>query len=190
MALPEKNIQEIKEATYTLLVALGLDPQSEAFKDTPKRVADLYDDVLDGKFAKLHTITTFESIQYSGVIQVHHAPFYSWCAHHLLPMQGHFGVAYIPDGRFLGLSKIVRIFRHCCKIPTTQEEITQSAVNLLTEVAKPKGVICYVEAEHMCMTLRGVKSPGSITSTIAFKGVFERDSELREQFIAIASRKE
>lgn len=189
MALPSQpNQNQIALAVECILKALGLDVNSPEFADTPERVARLFDDCLDGMFIDPPKLTSFPSNGYEGVIQVHHVPFYSWCAHHLVPIFGHFSIGYIPSNRLLGLSKLVRIFRHGCKVPTTQEEITKRAVDLLTSTVKPKGVICYVEAEHMCMTLRGVKSPGSLTSTTSYSGEFETNQELREQFLAIANK--
>lgn len=188
MALPTSNMAEIEKAIAQLLTALGEDPKSERFAKTPHRVAKLYSDVMDGQFATLTNMTAFKEDKFNGAVMVHHVPFYAMCAHHLLLFQGTFGLAYVPGEKVLGLSKLVRIFRHNCKRPTTQEEITEKAVDLLMHVADAKGAMCYVRAEHTCMTLRGVKSPGSMTTTVAARGSFLEDAEARQMFLDEARR--
>jgi GTP cyclohydrolase I len=188
MALPYANKQAITDAVRQILIALGEDPFRPSLRETPDRVANLYEDILDGSFMKLNDQKTFDSENYEGAVIVHHAPFYAFCEHHMLPFIGHFGIAYVPDQTILGLSKLIRIFRHNCKRITVQERLTEQAVELVMQQAKPKGAICYVVAEHMCMALRGVKSPGSKTTTIAHRGVYSTDVELRTQFINEASK--
>jgi GTP cyclohydrolase I len=170
MALPEANKRIVRQAIVDLLTGLGEDPHCEQFAKTPDRVVKLYDQILDGQFAELGPMTSFAEVEYDGVVMVHHVPFYAFCAHHLLLFQGTFAMAYVPSKAKLGLSKLVRIFRHQCKRPTTQEEITEKAINLLMEVAEPSAAMCHVRADHTCMTLRGVKSPGALTTTQAFRG--------------------
>lgn len=188
MSLPAENKQMIMDGVRLILQGLGEDPDRDGLKDTPMRVAKLYDDVLDGQYAPLPKLTTFEE-HYKGMVMVHHVPFYGFCEHHMLPFNGHFGIGYIPgkSGKVLGLSKLVRLFRHPCKRVGTQERITEAAVRLLKEHVQPEGGICYVTAEHTCMSLRGVKSPGAKTTTWAYTGVFETNTELRQQFIDQAS---
>ena len=188
MALPPENIVIIKRAVRDILMALGENPDREGLKDTPTRVANLYDDVLDGSYSKLKFPTTFEEDEFAGAIMVHHAPFFAFCEHHLALFHGHFGMAYVPNKHILGLSKLVRMFRHCSKRLTIQERLTQDAVDVLWEVAAPQGAICYVAAEHTCMSLRGVKSPGAITTTVAYRGTFDSDLGLRQQFLNEASK--
>ena len=188
MSLPEPNQQIIQKSVRLMIEGLGLDPDSEAFQKTPHRVAKLYSDVLDGQFAELDNMTSFAEGVFQGAVSTHHVPFYSWCAHHLLPFYGHFGIAYVPSDRNMGLSKLVRIFRHHAKVPTTQEELTQGAVDTMMEVSQAKGAIVYVTAEHMCMSLRGVKSPGAMTTTVAYRGEFDHDIEMRNRFVQEASK--
>ena len=159
MALPQANQELIRRHVKGLLIALGEDPDREGLKGTPDRVARLYDDILDSRFGSKPQITVFEEEKYHGIIMVHHAPFYAFCEHHLLPFLGHFAVGYVPDTTTIGLSKLVRIFRFYSKRVTIQERLTEQAVDAVMTLVKPHGAIVYVSAEHTCMSLRGVKSP-------------------------------
>lgn len=183
MVLPAINEDKVRQAIQQLLLALGEDLNREGLRDTPDRVARLYSDILDGNFAAPPKIAAFKSEAYTGTVSVHHFPFYSFCEHHLVPFQGVAAVGYIPDELTLGLSKLVRLFRFHCKRVTIQERLTWAALEDIVKYAKPKGAIVHVQAEHMCMTLRGVKSPGSITTTMAYAGEFETNVTLREQFL-------
>jgi GTP cyclohydrolase IA len=187
MGLPAENMDKIRQGIRLLLDGLGEDPERNGLSDTPQRVAKLYADILDGNYIKLAPPTAFEPELYEGNVAVHHVPFYAFCEHHLLPFYGFVSIGYIPNNKLLGLSKLVRIFRHSCKKITIQERITQAAVDALNTQADPHGAICHVSATHMCMTLRGTKSPGSYTSTTAFSGEYEHDTELRQQFISEAT---
>lgn len=188
MALPTKNMAMVVEGIKMVLRGLGEDPDREGLKDTPLRVAKMYGTILDGRFIAEEEFTSFAEETYDGAVMVHHVPFYAFCEHHMAMFHGHFGLAYIPKGKILGLSKLVRIFRVGCKKVTIQERITEEAVGLLMRQANPEGAICYVTAEHTCMSLRGVKSPGSLTTTIAHRGVYTEELELRQQFINEASK--
>jgi len=188
MSLPEHNKAQVRMAARLLLSALGEDPEREGLKDTPDRVARLYSDVLDGQFAKPKESTAFKEEVYGNIVMVHHVPFYAFCEHHLLPFQGAVAVGYVPKVKLVGISKLVRMFRYWCKRITIQERLTNQALQSVIEATECAGAIVHVDAEHMCMTLRGVKSPGSSTSTIAYSGVFETDSELRARFMEIATK--
>lgn len=189
--LPAVNQVKIRQAVRLLLEGLGEDPEREGLRDTPARVAKLYGDIMDGQFIKLSDLkmTSFGDDTYNGIVMVHHVPFYALCEHHLLLFQGHFGMAYVPNKKILGLSKLVRIFRHFCKRPGVQERITEQSVDALMDIAACKGAMTYVTADHTCMTLRGVKSPGAMTTTIASRGCFNTEPEMRQLFINEASRK-
>ena len=180
----------IQEATRLLLLGIGCDPDEGHFKQTPYRVARMYDDIMDANFTDIshERWTTFPNEGYRGVVMCHHVPFYSFCAHHLLPFMGHFALGYIPGGgEILGLSKLVRIFRLGSKKPTTQEDLTQEAVSTVRGVLPDcEGVICHVDAEHTCMSLRGVQAHGARTTTVAYAGVFETDIPFRTQFLSEA----
>lgn len=188
MALPESNMSMIEEGIRMILKGLGESPDRDGIRETPKRVARMYSDILDGNFIEKDEFTSFGGEEYEGAVMVHHVPFYAFCEHHMSMFYGHFGMAYIPGDRILGLSKLIRIFRVGCKKITIQERITEEAVELLEESANPMGSMCYVQAEHTCMSLRGVKSPGSLTTTWAYRGEYEKNLELRQQFINEASK--
>lgn len=189
MSMPEKNRQLIRDGVKLILRGLGEDMERNGLAETPDRVARLYEDVLDGNFIQLADPTAFEPESYNGVVAVHHVPFYAFCEHHLVPFMGTVAIGYLPDKRLLGISKLVRIFRYHCKKITIQERITQAAVDDLERIAKPRGVICHVSAAHMCMSLRGVKSHGALTSTLAYSGEFASSTELRQQFVSEANRR-
>ena len=178
----------IERGVTIILKALGEDITREGIKDTPKRVAKLYADILDSQYTTIDIPTTFTQETYHGIVMVHHIPFYAFCEHHLLPFIGHFAVGYIPDKKLVGLSKLVRMFRYWTKRVTIQERLAEQAVDTMMEQLEPHGAIVYISAEHTCMSLRGVKSPGAKTTTITSRGVFLSDLELRSQFISEASK--
>ena len=183
MALPKENEMLVRECIKNLLHALGEDPNREGLRETPDRVVRLYSDVLDGNFAAYPKVTTFKEENYGGMVNVHHFPFYSFCEHHLVPFQGTAAIAYIPGKVTVGLSKLVRIFRYHCKRITIQERLTHDVLADIDRLLHPQGAIVWACAEHMCMTLRGVKSPGSKTTTTAYSGVFRTDLTLRNAFL-------
>jgi GTP cyclohydrolase I len=181
--IPKDKMQLLEMHVRGILECLGEDPNRDGLKDTPRRVARLYDDVLDGRFCAPPVMTSFKDENYGGVVNVHHFPFYSFCEHHLVPFQGHAAVAYIPNELTVGLSKLVRAFRYHCKRVTIQERLTRDALDTIVAATQPKGAIVWAQAEHLCMSLRGVKAPGAKTTTTAYYGVFETDIQLREQFL-------
>jgi len=185
--LPEKNFEMVKDAVTMILIALGEDPSRDGLRDTPRRVAEMYGDVLDGNFVELPKMTAFkeekQDVSAYNIIVVKHAPFYGFCEHHLAVFSGTVSIGYVPAKRILGLSKLVRIFRYYAKRISIQERITVQAVEKLMEIAQPKGAIVHVVAEHTCMSLRGIKSPGAKTSTTAYKGLFEDNPAYRQQFM-------
>ena len=189
MSMNENNLAVIRQAITNILLALGEDPNREGLKETPHRVARLYADVLDGAHTNPPKATSFtDEVGNGGLCMVHKVPFYGFCEHHLLPFVGTVSIGYIPRDKVLGISKLVRLFRWCAKRVTIQERLTQQAVDLIQDRADAQGVMIHVEAEHLCMSLRGVKSPGGKTTTTACCGVFESDSALRNQFLSEATK--
>lgn len=186
MSLPLQNRKMVIEGIRLVLQGLGENPDREGLKETPNRVMKMYDDVLDGRFITAETFTSFKEDKFDGAVMIHKIPFYAFCEHHIALFHGIFSIGYVPKEKILGLSKLVRIFRVGCKRLTIQERITQEAVTLLMKIAEPVGAICYVEAEHTCMSLRGVKSPGAKTCTEAHAGVYHDNAELRQQFLSLA----
>ncbi|WP_404802416.1 GTP cyclohydrolase I FolE [Bacillus shivajii] len=170
-----------------ILEAIGEDPSREGLMDTPKRVARMYEEVFQGlnQDPKEHFATVFGE-DHEELVLVKDIPFYSMCEHHLVPFYGHAHIGYIPQGgKVTGLSKLARAVEAVSKRPQLQERITSTIADSIVETLEPLGVIVVVEAEHMCMTMRGVKKPGSKTVTSAVRGVFEKDQASRAEVLSL-----
>lgn len=169
---------KLRQATRMLLEAIGEDPDREGVLDTPRRVADMWEEMMAGlhQDPAEHLRVVF-SEQHEEMVIVKDIPFYSVCEHHLVPFFGKAHVAYIPKGgRVVGLSKLARVVDGYARRPQLQERLTSQIANLLMDKLDPLGVMVVVEAEHMCMTMRGVKKPGSSTVTSGVRGCFEEAS--------------
>ncbi|WAA13765.1 GTP cyclohydrolase I FolE [Fervidibacillus halotolerans] len=189
--MKEANLQQIEQAVRMILEAIGEDPNREGLIDTPKRVAKMYEEMFAGldKDPKEYFETIFHE-DHEEIVLVKDIPFYSMCEHHLVPFFGHAHVAYMPkDGRVVGLSKLARAVEVVSKRPQLQERITKTIVDAIMEKLNPHGAIVILEAEHMCMTMRGIKKPGSKTVTIAARGVFESDFEQRQEVLQLIKQK-
>lgn len=166
-------------AIRELLLAIGEDPDREGIKETPERVARMYTELLAGydENSAAHLKKTFPS-DAKGIVLEKDIPFYSLCEHHMLPFYGKVHIAYLPEGRVAGLSKLARVTEVFARRLQLQERMTgQIADSLMYELA-PRGVMVVIEAEHMCMTMRGIKKPGTKTLTIETRGAFENDEDL------------
>jgi len=178
---------KIKQAVRMMLEAIGENPDREGLLETPARVARMYEEIFEG----LHQdpreyFSTIFSEDHEEIVLVKDIPFYSVCEHHLVPFYGRAHVGYIPkSGRVVGLSKLARAVEAVAKRPQLQERITSSIADAIVEKLDPQGVIVVVEAEHMCMTMRGVKKPGAMTITTAVRGVFATDSAARAEAISL-----
>jgi GTP cyclohydrolase IA len=181
------NRTQIEEAVRLIIEAIGEDPNREGLLDTPKRVAKMYEEVFEG--LNQDPDEYFETIfgeDHEELVLVKDIPFYSMCEHHLVPFFGQAHVAYIPrNGRVTGLSKLARAVEAVAKRPQLQERITSTIADSIMRKLEPHGVMVIVEAEHMCMTMRGVKKPGSKTVTSAARGVFAEDSHARSEIISL-----
>ncbi len=178
--------QKIIEGIRLFLQGIGEDPDREGLKETPERIARMWEEF--DKYRQFNFKLFEEFGQYNEMVIVKDIALYSFCEHHLLPFFGKAHVAYIPDGIICGLSKIVRTVRAFSLRPQVQERLTQQIANFLDEQLKPKGVAVVLECEHLCMSMRGVMSPGHITTTSALKGIFEKDLKTREEFFKLISR--
>lgn len=180
------NKEKIKEAVRLLLEGIGEDINREGLLETPERVARMYEEIYGGmdEDAKVPLSKTF-STSNEGMVIEKDITFYSTCEHHLMPFYGKAHIAYIPDGRVVGLSKLARTVEIYAKRPQIQEKMTQEIAEAIMEGLAPKGVMVVLEAEHMCMTMRGVKKPGSRTITMAAEGVFKQDQTLRDTFLRL-----
>jgi GTP cyclohydrolase I len=180
------NTQQIEQAVRLILEAIGEDPNREGLLDTPKRVAKMYAEVFSGinEDPKEHFKTVFGE-DHEELVLVKDIPFYSMCEHHLVPFFGKAHIAYIPKGgKVTGLSKLARAVEAVCKRPQLQERITSAIADSIIDSLEPHGVMVVVEAEHMCMTMRGVKKPGSKTVTSAVRGIFVKDAAARAEVLS------
>lgn len=178
---------KIKQAVRMILEAVGEDPDREGLLETPARVARMYEEIFQG----LHMdpkeyFSVIFSEEHEELVLVKDIPFYSTCEHHLVPFFGKAHVAYIPKGgRVVGLSKLARAIEAVAKRPQLQERITSIVSNTIMSEIEPHGVVVVLEAEHMCMTMRGVKKPGSKTVTSAVRGCFEDDASARAEVFSL-----
>lgn len=170
-----------------ILEAIGEDPQRPGLKDTPARVARAYQELLGGMHQDpAEEISVFFEVENDEMVLVKDIPFYSLCEHHLLPFFGKAHVAYIPrNGRITGLSKLARVVDVVARRPQVQERLTSQIADALTRRLEPRGVLVVMEAEHLCMTMRGIKKPGSITVTSAVRGIFRDNDKTRAEAFAL-----
>ncbi|AXF54878.1 GTP cyclohydrolase I FolE [Salicibibacter kimchii] len=179
--------EKIEAAVRQLLEAVGDDPDREGVLETPARVARMYEEIFSGlnEDPETHLRTIFGE-EHEELVLVKDITFYSMCEHHLLPFFGKAHIGYIPkNGAVTGLSKLARAVETVARRPQLQERITSDVANALVETLDPHGVIVVVEAEHMCMTMRGIKKPGSTTVTSAVRGVFEKDASSRSEVLSL-----
>jgi GTP cyclohydrolase I len=177
------NHDNIKEAVRLLLEGIGEDIDREGLKDTPDRIARMYDEIYSGmdEDAAMHLSKVF-TVDSSDMILEKDIVFYSMCEHHLMPFYGKAHVAYIPDGSVVGISKLARTVEVYAKRLQIQERMTGQIADAIMDNLGAKGAMVVVEAEHMCMTMRGVKKPGSKTVTVATRGEFADNAELQNRF--------
>jgi GTP cyclohydrolase I len=186
---PTRGIDQvaIADAVRTILVAIGEDPTREGLRDTPERVARFYAEA----FAGLHIDPSdeidsfFGDERYHEIVMVRDIPFESLCEHHLLPFHGQAHVAYIPDGRVTGLSKLARLVDGFARRPQMQERLTAQVADSLMKRLSPMGVLVVVEAEHLCMSMRGVRKPGTVTVTSAVRGLMESSPATRAEALSL-----
>lgn len=177
------NQNKVKEAVKLFIEGIGEDPEREGLVETPERIARMCTEIFSGMeedagehLSKTFSVTRNEMVVEKDII------FYSACEHHLLPFYGKAHIAYVPDGKVAGLSKLARTVEVYAKRPQIQEQMTTQIADAIMQYLQPKGVMVMVEAEHMCMTMRGVKKPGSQTVTLAKRGCFEEDKQMQEDF--------
>ena len=178
----------VEAAVRELLLAVGEDPDRPGLRDTPGRVARAYAETFAGLVQDPYDVlgTTFAE-DHEELILVRDIPMYSTCEHHLVPFHGVAHVAYIPadDGRVTGLSKLARLVEVYARRPQVQERMTSQIADALNEVLKPRGVLVVIEAEHLCMAMRGVRKPGSITVTSAVRGIFRDNPATRSEAMSL-----
>ena len=179
---PQVDQQRIQRAVREILAAVGEDPDREGLKETPARVARMYAEL----FAGLHEnpsqhLKKFFTEKYDEMVLIRDISFNSMCEHHLLPFMGRAHVGYVPNGRVLGLSKLARVVEVVARRPQVQERMTETIANLLMDELQAKGVAVVIEATHTCMTIRGIRKPGSLCVTSAMKGLFRSNMSSRAE---------
>ncbi|MBX3379078.1 MAG: GTP cyclohydrolase I FolE [Phycisphaeraceae bacterium] len=180
------DLPRIERAVREILIAVGEDPDREGLRKTPNRVARSYAELMSGLpiDPQVYMRTVFKD-GYNQVVLLRNIPFHSMCEHHLLPFTGRAHVAYLPDGKVLGLSKIARLVDAFSMRPQLQERLTDQIADAIMEGLQPRGAVCVVEATHNCMTTRGIKKPGSTMVTSAIRGIFQTDPSSRGEVLAL-----
>lgn len=186
MKKKEVDLKRIEKAVLEILEAVGEDPTREGLKDTPARVSRMYAELLEGM--QHEPIEHMQSIfheEYDEIVLLRDIPFYSVCEHHMMPFIGKAHVAYLPDGKVLGVSKLARLVDAFARQLQVQERLTAQIADFLMENLKPKGVSVVIEASHSCMTIRGIKKPGAMMVTSALRGIFKKDPRSRSEVLTL-----
>ncbi|MFZ2146919.1 MAG: GTP cyclohydrolase I FolE [Sedimentisphaerales bacterium] len=187
MAKKQKTIEteRIEKAVKEILIAVGEDAEREGLKRTPERVARMYSELLGGMHEDPKKYLSIFKENYDEIVLLRDVPFYSICEHHLMPFIGSANVAYLPSGTVLGVSKLARIVDSFARRLQTQERLTYQIADFIMNSLKPQGVAVVLEASHSCMTIRGIKKPGSIMVTSALRGIFKRDPRSRNEVLSL-----
>jgi GTP cyclohydrolase I len=180
------DTERIEKAVREILLAVGEDVEREGLRLTPQRVARMYTELLGGmqENPEVHMKSVFTE-NYSEIVLLRDIPFYSMCEHHIMPFIGTASVAYIPSGMILGVSKLARIVDSFARRLQTQEKLTYQIADFLMSKLKPRGVTVVLEASHSCMTIRGIKKPGSLMVTSALRGIFMKDPKSRSEVLSL-----
>lgn len=178
------DLERIAAAVSEILAAIGEDTDRDGLLETPKRVARMYAEVCGGlhEDPRRHLVTQFEA-GHQEMVMVRDIPIYSLCEHHLVPFSGVAHLGYIPneEGRITGLSKLARLVDGYAKRPQVQERLTSQCADAIDEILEPRGAIVVIEAEHLCMAMRGIRKPGAITITSAVRGIFREEAATRNE---------
>jgi GTP cyclohydrolase I len=181
------DVERLERAVREILLAIGEDPERDGLLRTPRRVAEMYAEICSGlhEDPSQHLIVTFEA-NHDEMVLVRDIALYSICEHHLAPFHGRAHVAYIPgdDGRITGLSKLARLVDGFAKRPQVQERLTTQIADAIVDVLQPRGAFVMIEAEHLCMSMRGVRKPGTLTITSAVRGSFKDSAATRAEVMA------
>jgi GTP cyclohydrolase I len=182
---------KIKKGVRLILEGVGEDADRAGLKDTPRRVADMYEEIFAGlKTSPGEMLKPIEGESHDEMILIKDIPFYSVCEHHLLPFIGKAHIAYIPSGRIVGLSELAKTLEHFAKRPQMQERLTSQLADMIMNKLGPKGTMVIIDAEHLCMSMRGIKKPGSRTVTSAVRGTFRTKASTREEMLQLIKKNE
>jgi len=181
------DIEKIKQGVLQILEGIGEDPNRPGLRETPDRVARMYGEIFSGiGHSATEVISPMNLADHDEIVLVRDIPFTSVCEHHMLPFIGHAHVAYLPDGgRITGLSKLARAVEIECRKPQIQERLTTDIAEAIMTQLKPRGVMVVMEAEHLCMTMRGVKKPGAKTTTSVVRGLFRENPATRAEVMSL-----
>ncbi|TSA57134.1 GTP cyclohydrolase I FolE [bacterium] len=179
--------KRIEKAVREILAAIGDDPKRADLIDTPKRVADMYEEIFSGiKMDPKKELEVILGEKHNEIVLLKGIPLYSVCEHHLLPFTGKAHIAYIPkSGRVTGLSKLARVVEIYSRRLQVQERLTTQIADIIMQKLKPLGVLVVIEAEHLCMSMRGVKKPGAVTVTSAVRGIFKENAKTRQEALSL-----
>ena len=178
--------ERIKNAVIEIMAAIGDDPSRDGLADTPRRIAEMYAEVFGGLWIDPRDyLKVVFQVAHDEMVVLRNIPFYSMCEHHFLPFHGEAHVGYIPDGRVVGISKLARVVEGYARRPQIQEQLTSQIAEAIMEVLQPDGAAVVIEAEHLCMTMRGVKKPGSRMVTSAMRGDFRNSPVSRAEFLSL-----
>jgi len=179
--------ERIEQAALAIIEAIGEDPAREGLIGTPRRIAEMYSELFEGLDQDPREVlqVTFKGEKHQEMIILKDIPFYSLCEHHFLPFHGVAHIGYIPDGAIVGISKLARAVEILARRPQIQERLTGQIAEAIMQAVKAQGVGVVVEAEHLCMTMRGIKKPGSIVITSANRGTFRRNMATRQEFLTL-----
>ena len=188
--VPEEGVRAISDHVRAIIGHLGLDATDANLIETPERVAKMYLEMFQGLSEGAEPKVTFfpNDERYTAMVMEKDIPFYSLCSHHFVPFYGHAHIAYIPNDKIAGLSKLPRILEFYARRPQLQERLTEQVAGFLAEKLSPQGVMVVIEARHLCVEMRGVKKPGALTVTSAIRGIFY-NRPVREEFLDLLKRR-
>ena len=180
------NKKKIEKGVRLILEGIGEDTSRPGLKDTPVRVAKMFAEIFKGLEPPAEELLTpIEGEVHDEMVLLKDIPFYSVCEHHLLPFIGRAHIAYIPSGSIVGLSELAKALEHLAKRPQVQERLTSQLADMIMDRIKPKGCMVVIDAEHLCMSMRGIKKPGSRTATSAVRGIFRSKQSTREEMLSL-----
>lgn len=183
--------EKIKKGVRLILEGIGEDPERPGLRQTPERVAKMYEEIFSGlKAPEEEFLRPIKGETHDEMILVKNIPFYSVCEHHLLPFIGRAHIAYIPSGEIVGLSDLVKVLECFAKRPQVQERLTTQLADMIMERLKPRGAMVIIDAEHLCMSMRGIKKPGSRTVTSAVRGIFRSKASTRQEMLELIRGKD
>ena len=178
--------ERISRAVSEIIAAIGENPSREGLAETPRRIAEMYAELFSGLYQDpLEVLAKGFQEDHKEMVILKNIPFYSLCEHHFLPFHGQAHVGYVPEGRIVGVSKIARVVDILARRPQMQERLTSQIADALMQGLQPDGVAVVIEAEHLCMTMRGVQKPGTVLVTSAIRGGFRRRAVTRSEFLAL-----